>query len=579
VAVPVTRPEDRDTVVVGSGFGAGPMALRLAQAGVDVCVLERGRPYPPGSFPRSPAALGRNFWDPGDGLYGMFDIWSFRALEAVISSGLGGGSLIYANVLIRKDDRWFQEADPAGWRWPITRAELDPFYDLAEPILGANPYPFDREPYGSTPKTQAMRDAHAKVSDLVPEKLEWGLPNLAVSFTPAAQGTALGVPIPEPDGPNLHDRPRYTCRLVGECDIGCNFGAKNSIDYTYLSAAKRARAEIRTLCEVGRIEPSPHGGYLVHYVRHRPDPHLPAAARRTPAAIRARRVVLAAGTLGTTYLLLRNRGGLPGLSPALGTRFSGNGDFLGFAKKCRPVTPAGRRARRLDPSRGPVITSFIRVPDAMDPDSGAPPGARGFYIEDAGWPEFANWLVQVFDTPGMVFRAAAQARAAARRWLQRDPDSNVSSELSHLLGDAELTNASLGMLGMGRDTPDGRLRLRGDDRLDVDWNEDSSRAYFARMKLMMEHVAHALGGEFLDDPLHSFFHRLVTVHPLGGSPMGRNRDEGVVDAHGRVFGHENLFIADGSVMPGPVGANPSLTIAAFSERAARRIVDEDLGGA
>src|SRR4051794_24888815 len=113
-------------------------------------------------------------------------------------------------------------------------------------MLGAHPHPVDREPYRSTPKTRAMREAHAKVKDLVPEKLEWRLPNLAVSFTPAAQGTALGVPIPEPDGPNLHGGPRYTCRLVGECGLRCNFGAQNSIDHTYLSAAPGAPAEDRT---------------------------------------------------------------------------------------------------------------------------------------------------------------------------------------------------------------------------------------------------------------------------------------------------------------------------------------------
>src|SRR5689334_7288339 len=96
-----------DVVVIGSGFGGSVSAYRLAAGGLSVCVLERGHPWPPNSFPRDPARLARNLWDPDNGLYGMFDVWSFRGLEAVVSSGLGGGSLIYANVLIRKDEHWF----------------------------------------------------------------------------------------------------------------------------------------------------------------------------------------------------------------------------------------------------------------------------------------------------------------------------------------------------------------------------------------------------------------------------------------------------------------------------------------
>lgn len=561
-------------MVVGSGFGAGPIALRLAEADRQVCVLERGRAYPPGSFPRSPAGIARNFWDPSEGLYGLFNPWSFRHLEALVSSGLGGGSLIYANVLIRKDEHWFEEYYPQGWKWPITREDLDPCYERAERALGATPYPFGREPYASTAKTQALREAFAKVRDRIPEEVTWALPNLAVSFTPDDQGEALGVPIPEPDGPNLHDAPRYTCRLVGECDIGCNFGAKNSIDYTYLSAAKRAGADIRPLSEVRRL--TPHGdGYLVTYDRHEPDPEWRAGGRRRQMEIRAQRVVLAAGALGTTYLLLRNRAGLPRLSPALGTRFSGNGDFLGFARSCHQSGEEGRRSRRIDPSRGPVITSYIRMPDGMDGDSS---GTRGFYIEDAGWPEFANWLVQVFGMVGVAWRGMSLARRVVRNYFEGDPDSDIGAELSSLLGHNSLTNSTLGMLGMGRDVADGNVRLRGSGRLDVDWNEQSSRAYFERLQATMRLIAEELGADYLGNPSYGLGRRLITVHPLGGCPMGRHRDEGVVDPYGRVFGYHNLYVTDGSAMPGPVGANPSLTIAAFAERCAERIVSEEIPG-
>ena len=113
--------EHFDVVVVGSGFGASASACRLAQAGRSVLVLERGRSYPPGSFPRSPRGVAANIWDPSSGLYGMFDIWAFRGIESVVSSGLGGGSLIYANVMLRKDPAWFVDDAPdrPPRPWPL----------------------------------------------------------------------------------------------------------------------------------------------------------------------------------------------------------------------------------------------------------------------------------------------------------------------------------------------------------------------------------------------------------------------------------------------------------------------------
>src|SRR5205085_5498711 len=185
---------------------------------------------------RSPIGLKNNFWDPSEGLHGMFDLWSFQGLDALVSSGLGGGSLIYANVLLRKDERWFD--DPAE-RWPVSRADLEPHYDRAERMLDAQRYPFDVPPYDATPKTRAMRDAAAGLG------LDWQLPPLAVSFSSPGQPPVPGAPLVE-ERENLHHRPRRTCRLCGECDIGCNDGAKNTLDLTYLSRAVEHGAEIRT---------------------------------------------------------------------------------------------------------------------------------------------------------------------------------------------------------------------------------------------------------------------------------------------------------------------------------------------
>src|SRR3954449_1526020 len=115
-----------DAIIVGSGFGGSVTAYRLAEAGRRVLVLERGKAYPPGSFPRSPRKLKTNFWDPSRGLQGMFDVWGFSGLDGLVSSGLGGGSLIYANVMLGKDERWFVGPDdpgPGGEAWPVTRAD------------------------------------------------------------------------------------------------------------------------------------------------------------------------------------------------------------------------------------------------------------------------------------------------------------------------------------------------------------------------------------------------------------------------------------------------------------------------
>jgi cholesterol oxidase len=124
--------EHFDAVIIGSGFGGSVMAYRLAEAGFRVCLLERGKPYPPNSFPRAPYDLGKNFWDPSKGYYGMLDVWSFKGSGALVSSGLGGGSLIYANILIRKDPKWFitENRDAGVYEsWPVTYKDLEPHYE------------------------------------------------------------------------------------------------------------------------------------------------------------------------------------------------------------------------------------------------------------------------------------------------------------------------------------------------------------------------------------------------------------------------------------------------------------------
>jgi len=255
--------EHFEAVVVGSGFGGSVSAYRLAEGGRSVCLLERGKPFPPGSFPRSPHGLSKNFWDPSEGLHGMFNIWSFRGIDALVSSGLGGGSLIYANVMIRKDERWFVQdgGAPGGEHWPVTRAELDAHYDRVERMLDVQKYPLHRQPYSETRKTLALKEAAER------RGYDWFLPNLAVTFANDGEAPVPGEPIKE-EHPNLHGRTRYTCRLVGECNVGCNYGSKNTLDYTYLTHAQRFGADLRTRCEVRAFRPREGGGFEIDYVRH-----------------------------------------------------------------------------------------------------------------------------------------------------------------------------------------------------------------------------------------------------------------------------------------------------------------------
>ncbi|HKB31332.1 MAG TPA: GMC oxidoreductase, partial [Streptosporangiaceae bacterium] len=536
-----------------------------AEAGLSVVLLERGRAYPPDSFPRTPAQMSRAFWDPRAGLYGMFDVWRFAGCDSVVSSGLGGGSLIYANVLLRKDEHWFVQADPlpgGGYEsWPLTRTELDPHYDEVERMIGATPYPVELAPYAATPKTHAMQDAAAELG------LKWQLPPLAVSFAPApGAAPGPGLPIADPDYGNLHHRQRSTCRLCGECDIGCNIGAKNSLDFTYLSAAKHQGADLRTWHDARAIRPRPGGGYEVDYVRYDPaDEGNPGGTSARPLrTIACDRLVLAAGTYGTSYLLLRNQDRFPGLSAALGTRFSGNGDLLTFLVHARDRS----RTRLLDASRGPVITSAIRLSDEHD---GAASGGRGAYIEDGGYPAFVDWLVEAADMPHDTRRAAHFLLERFGALMKHAPDTHLSSEISELIGAGALSVSSLPLLGMGRDVPDGVLRLR-DGRLDVVWNTATSEAYFERVRTTMRRISAVLGARCVDNPMW-FRKRVITVHPVGGVPMGRDPSAGVCDPYGEVFGYPGLYIADGAALPGPVGANPSLTIAALADRMCTRLLD------
>jgi cholesterol oxidase len=536
--------EHFDAVVVGSGFGGSVTAFRLSEAGMRVCVLERGKAYPPGSFPRSPLAVARSLWDPSEGLHGIFNVWEFSGLGGIVASGLGGGSLLYSNILLRKDRSTFVQEE--GEFWPVGYDELVPHYERHERMLEATPYPYDRAPYDRTYKTRAMEDASGQTG------LEWFLPPLAVTFDPGDGKPVPGVPIAGGED-NLHGRPRLTCLLCGECNVGCNYGAKNTLDFNYLSHAKlRYRADLRTRAEVKTFAPRPGGGYTVDYVDHG------AGARRT---LTCDRLVLAAGAFGSTYLLLRNGASFPNLSPRLGTQFCGNGDLLTLALKAR----RDGKPRIVDPGFGPVITSTVRVPDAAEGGPG-----RAFYIQDGGHPQHVNWIIEASNQPNVVVEGIRLGIRLVRKWLRLDRRSDIGRDIAGFFGPAHLSSTSLPLFSMGRDTPDGRMTLSEDGYLDIDWSKRGSMPFFDELARTARRMADALDAKFVDPSW--LLNRVVTVHPLGGCPMGVDERGGVVDSYGRVFGHPGLLVVDGSILPGPVGPNPSTTIAAVAHRAADRLI-------
>src|SRR3954453_3011914 len=548
--------ESFDAVVVGSGFGGSVTACRLAEAGRNVLLLERGQPYPPGSFPRTPRQVRDGaFWDPAEGRHGLWEAWSFPGLGAIVSSGLGGGSLIYANVALRKDPATF--ADDERERWPVSYGDLEPWYEAVEAMQGSAPYPSDREPYASTPKTNALLDAAQRTG------LHACRPPISVSFAPP--GEDPGAPL-EP-APNVHHARRYACRLCGECIVGCQFGSKNTLDYTYLSAARQAGATIRCCCEATLLAPQDGCGFAVRYRQHvtakaghRADLLDPTDAPERE--VRARTVVVSAGTLGSTRVLLAApggpprappRAGLPGPRPRRGTGFSSNGDLLFFVRGAD---------RWLDPSTGPTITATARVDDRHAASG------REFLLQDAGAPSSSEWLWQSFEAPADLWRLRGRLWRRLGARLRGDRDTGLGGVLSAALGPARESGAMLPLLGMGRDIPGGRMTLHDDD-LEVSWDARESREFFDGMEATGAALCRALGGRMWRPG--GRFARLMTVHPLGGCPMGLDPRDGVVDARGRVFGADGLYVADGSIMPGPVGANPSLTIAAMAERIAAGI--------
>lgn len=525
---------DFDVIVIGSGFGGAVTACRLAESGYKVLVLERGRRWEPEDYPREPGDAWIWDQDEPEKQHGWLDFRLFPNMGVAQGAGVGGGSLIYANIHVEAKPDLFRQ----GWPAEITYDELKPHYDKATYMMQLQKVP----PNQWTARTHLMKRAA--------DQLGYGdhfVPlDLAVSFDPN-----WNYDLPDPHNvkhakefDNPFGRKQGTCVHLGNCDIGCDVKAKNTLDLNYLALAEKHQAEVRPLHFVRTIAPA-GDGYRVHFDR------IENGTLR-PGQENSRLVIVAAGSLGSTELLLRCREEfktLMNLSRFLGHNWSSNGDFL---------TPAFHEDQEISPTRGPTISAAIDFLGERNLND------KHFFIEDGGFPDvLGNYLEEKAKHAGRGVRAKALLETIKYVLRQRDPLKNT-----------------MPWFAQGRDAADGRLSLRrrwwlfGKRRLHLKWDIERSEPTIDAIVDMHKRLARATGGKPFVPPTWTLAKDLVTPHALGGCNMGSTSQDGVVNHKGEVFGYRNLYVADGSIIPEAIGANPSKTIAALAERIAKLIKDE-----
>ena len=561
-----------DVLVVGSGYGGAVAASVLAgctigSRPVTVCVLERGQEYLEGAFPDSVDELaGHVRFSSGQfprargNLDALFDLRLGEDLNVMVANGLGGGSLINAGVMLKPDDGVLAKAFP-----DVPLADWPRLFDDARRMLGT-----DEHAPGELPqKAKVLRD-------FAPD-------GGADRFHPAPITVAL-----------QHDRSSANVRLkpciqCGDCVTGCNHGAKDSLDLNLLASAASRGAAIYTGATVLKLSRL-GAAWQVHAVPT--DGTL--RERHGPATvIHAARVILAAGTLGSTELLLKSRTDHLRFSARLGRNFSGNGDMIavirGHKKPAHAVpyesTPPDKR------EVGPTISSYIDLRD--DPE-------RPYLIQEMAIPAALRRLFEEVTSTASLFNSL-------NRFDWRAHGKENAQELDPFAVDPDKVEHSSVIAMMGDDGADGVIELRtadmaGDAQVSVRWPQLRAGAsdgapgsiYDRQMKVLEALASKERDAEVLANPLWRLLPADIeflfdsqrgpplTVHPLGGCPVGRDSIEGVVDSWGRVFDpdgaadeavHDGLVVLDGSVIPRALAVNPSLTIAAFALRAVRGLRD------
>lgn len=548
--------KEYEALVIGSGFGGAVTALRLSKHfGDKVLIVERGKRYPKGSFTRSIEGTINGFWrQKGDGVprpvslpgsaRGVFDLRSYEGMDTLVAAGYGGGSLIYAAAMVEPHDPNFDK----DWPESIKRENLRYYFDVFKQVMAARPVP------QTDPKRRLIR--HQLFADAARET--------GGSFKEAEVAIHFGNDFDKPDPMGKETRNAYgakqtSCVYCAECVLGCNYQAKNTLDLNYLFAAEnKYKAEVRTEQQVEKIiplnaqgeeDPSADGGHGFHVYMKPLDEEKKTAVDFWVA--KTKRVILAAGVYGTNEILMRNRSihkSLLRLSPQLGQAYSGNGDFINLVFGTKDE---GSRF-------GPTLTLESTYPAGKEP---------GFILEDLAYPSQAKltgWLVRVFEPRSLL----------GRRLLL----PLYQKILDHVeAGDSQSGRMSI-LLSVGIDKSDGVMSLGSKGQLLLSWKPEKSKELFDSMIKLSKKIKQLWKAESVVPFPTYALGRNFTVHPLGGCALATSADLGVVDADpsnfGAVFNYRNLYVADASIIPSALGANPVLTIGALSEMVAEGITGE-----
>ena len=532
---------DYEVIVVGSGFGGSITACRLAEAGKHVLVLERGRRWETDEYPRTIGDRWLYDNDCPQRCNGWLEFLPFRHMVVVTGAGVGGGSLVYANVSEPPPPDTFDQ----GWPPEITYAELEPHFTKVGEMLNVQEIPDDQ----LTRRFELTREA----ANAIGAGNRFRKFHLAVRFN-EDWNYHLEDPFNAKHAKfedNGFGRRQGTCIHCGMCDMGCPVHAKNTLDLNYLAYAEDHGVEVRPLHLVRVIEPH-DGGYRLHYDRIEPDER-----RLVRGTVTGRRLVLSAGSIGSTALLLRCRDEyrtLPNLPPALGERWSANGDFL---------TPAfyNHSGRLISPTHGPTITCGINYLD------GEKYGQERYHIEDGGFPP----LIRAY----LERRLGAKA-VKARSWRAK----LLLAELRRYIDSDDEVRHVMPWFANGVDAADGKMYLGREllrpwkRKLRMHWDVAKSKKLIDTIVAKQVQLSKATGGRAWVPPTWKYLHDLITPHPLGGCNMDAPGRPGVVDHRGKVLGHEHLYVFDGAILPEAIGINPSRTIAAVTERNVGLLLEE-----
>ncbi|MGH7653648.1 MAG: alpha/beta fold hydrolase [Gemmatimonadaceae bacterium] len=538
-----------DVVVVGSGYGGAVSASRLARAGLKVCVLERGEERQPGDFPESSLEGVREIQvDWADRRIGspsaLFDFRVNPDISVLVGCGLGGTSLINANVAITPDPRvWLDSAWPDGIRADV-ETRLAAGYARAREMLRPSPFP----EHIPTPHKLTAIERSAKHMNA-----PFIRPPIAVNFEEGMNHVGVDQP---------------ACNMCGNCVGGCNTGSKNTLLTNYLPDACNHGAELFTGTVVRRLERRGKQ-WLVSFDL------LDAGVVRFGASsmfVTADTVILSAGSLGSTEILLRSREAGLKTSDRLGTGFTGNGDVLGFAYNVdHHIGGVGVGSARADSGPGPCITGVIDLRGTPDLD-------HGMIIEEGVIPSTLAPALA-----GSLFLAARMVGRGTNEGLREYAGARVRELKAIVPGSSTGAVANTQtFLVMAHDDSKGRIELVN-DRVRIAWADCGSQPIFDRIDRELLRATEALGGTYIKNPLWAdrMGRNLVTVHPLGGCGMGNTAEDGVLDHQGRVFSgtsgadvYGGLYVSDGAVMPRSLGINPFFTISALAERTAAIIAEE-----